>query len=81
MSTPVTTSEAYALELDRADPLRSYRDLFSIPRVLDVAQGGEWRDGELPCVYLCGNSLGLMPKATPAALQEDLDAWGRLGVE
>ncbi|HZW06580.1 MAG TPA: kynureninase, partial [Phycisphaerales bacterium] len=37
--------------------------------------------GTEPCVYLCGNSLGLMPKVTPAALQEDLEAWGRLGVE
>ncbi|MFT3685760.1 MAG: kynureninase [Phycisphaerales bacterium] len=83
MSTQVDMSEAYALELDRADPLRGKgcREWFSIPRVRDVVEGFSGSGGDEPCVYMCGNSLGLMPKATPAALQEELEAWGRLGVE
>lgn len=82
MSTAVDMSEAYALGLDRADPLRGCRELFSVPRVRDVVEGfSGGAEGDTPCVYLCGNSLGLMPKATPVALAEDLEAWGRLGVE
>lgn len=32
-------------------------------------------------VYLAGNSLGLMPKATRKALSDEIDAWGARGVE
>jgi kynureninase len=32
-------------------------------------------------VYLCGNSLGLQPKSTAAAVQQELEDWQRLGVE
>lgn len=81
MSTPVNATEAHALELDRLDPLRSCRELFAAPRVRDVVEGFKGAGGDEACVYLCGNSLGLMPKATVGALQEDLEAWGRLGVE
>jgi kynureninase len=30
-----------------------------------------------PCTYLCGNSLGLMPKQTRALVNEEFDAWSR----
>ena len=63
-------SEAHALALDAADPLRGFRDLFHIPR-----------HGEGEQTYLCGNSLGLQPKAVRAALLEELDAWADLAVE
>jgi len=81
MSNLVDVSEAYALALDREDPLAACREWFSIPRVRDVVDGFAGSGGTEPCVYLCGNSLGLMPRATPGALAEDLEAWGRLGVE
>lgn len=32
-------------------------------------------------IYLCGNSLGLMPKSTPDYINQELDDWRRLGVE
>jgi kynureninase len=49
--------------LDRADPLRAFRDRFSIPEGV---------------IYLDGNSLGAMPKATPARVREVVeDEWGR----
>ncbi len=64
------TSDAHALALDAADPLRAFRDEFHIP-----VHG----DGEQ--LYFCGNSLGLQPKAVRGALIDELDDWARLGVE
>jgi len=58
-------------ELDRADPLRSFRDRFHIPK----------QDDGSDVVYLCGNSLGLQPKQTTAYVTEVLDDWRRFGVE
>jgi kynureninase len=63
--------EAEALALDAADPLAHYRDQFLIPKHGD---GGDQR-------YFCGNSLGLQPRSTRKALQDELDDWQALGVE
>jgi kynureninase len=68
--------ESFAQELDRKDPLRECRELFHIPRA--VAVGGGLQD---PAVYLTGNSLGLMPKATRAAIEQELADWELLAVE
>ncbi|MEO7251211.1 MAG: kynureninase [Arenimonas sp.] len=61
---------AQARALDASDPLRKFRDEFHIP--LHGAQDQR---------YLCGNSLGLQPRAVRAALIDELDAWAQLGVE
>lgn len=51
-----------AQELDAADPLSGYREKFHVP------------DG---VIYLDGNSLGCLPKATPAAMSRVLEQeWG-----
>jgi kynureninase len=63
-------SEANALALDAADPLRALRDEFLIPQ----------HDGR-DQLYFCGNSLGLQPRAVRAALLDELDDWAALGVE
>jgi kynureninase len=55
---------------DRADPLARWRAEFHVPR---VAGGAE-------AVYLCGHSLGLMPRRAEAYVLEELAAWRRLGV-
>ena len=48
--------------LDAADPLHDKRDLFSIPEGV---------------IYLDGNSLGVLPKATPDAMNDMLHRqWG-----
>jgi kynureninase len=62
--------ETFALARDAADPLASFRDQFQIPP-----------HGSGEQIYLCGNSLGLQPRATRAALIDELDAWAQLGVE
>jgi kynureninase len=61
----------YARELDRNDPLADIRKQFHIPKT----ESGD------DCIYLCGNSLGLQPKATSAAVLQELDDWQNLGVE
>lgn len=60
----------WARAQDRADALATFRDEFCLP---------PHGDGEQ--IYLCGNSLGLMPRATRQALIDELDDWGRLAVE
>ncbi|HEX6832934.1 MAG TPA: kynureninase [Rudaea sp.] len=55
---------------DAADPLASFRAEFLIP----PHAGGEQ-------VYLCGNSLGLQPRATRDALMDELDDWHTHAVE
>lgn len=64
------SDEAWALAADAADALAEFRDEFLIP---PHAQGEQ--------VYLCGNSLGLQPRATRLALIDELDAWHELAVE
>lgn len=68
---PADTSEAHARALDAADPLAGYRGRFLLP----VTPGGE------PKVYLAGQSLGAQPITARAAVERELDAWARLGVD
>jgi kynureninase len=63
-------SEAYALQQDSQDELRHYREQFFIPQHKGQKQA-----------YFCGNSLGLQPRALPAALTEELNNWASHGVE
>jgi kynureninase len=65
------TGEADALARDRADPLSALRDRFLLP----VAPDGS------PAIYLAGHSLGLQPRTARAAIDAELDAWARLGVD
>lgn len=62
---------SYAEQQDREDALAALRDEFILPRRADGA----------PLVYLCGHSLGLQPKRVAALMQEELQAWGALGVD
>jgi kynureninase len=63
--------EACAQALDAADALAGLRDQYLIPTRPDGA----------PVIYFCGHSLGLQPKALRAVLEQELEDWGRLGVE
>jgi kynureninase len=64
------SEEKHARALDEQDALAPFRDEFLIPP-----------HGNGEQVYFCGNSLGLQPKATRAALNDELDDWSALGVE
>lgn len=59
-----------AKSLDSQDQLSSFRSLFHIPTIHDKE-----------AIYLCGNSLGLMPKQTQDYLMQELEDWKNLGVE
>ncbi|KAI9784052.1 MAG: Kynureninase (L-kynurenine hydrolase) [Peltula sp. TS41687] len=37
-------------------------------------------DPSSPCIYLCGNSLGLQPRRTSALIQTHLSTWAKKGV-
>jgi kynureninase len=63
--------EEFARALDAADPLRPFRDRFSLPR----------RPDGTPAIYFCGHSLGLQPKAVRDLVVGELDAWAEHGVE
>lgn len=68
-----------AKSLDARFP--AYKDKFEVPtfRSLGINTGQSAPESE--CTYFCGNSLGLMPKATRAAIIDELDAWAARGVE
>ena len=61
----------FALNLDLNDPLAKYRTAFHIPK---DEQGNDW-------LYFTGNSLGLQPKSTKSAIEQELNDWANLGVE
>lgn len=60
----------FARQLDAKDPLAGFRNEFHLP-----VHNGQ------PMVYLCGNSLGLQPKAVKSAIDQELNDWAELGVE
>mmetsp|Transcript_32272 Transcript_32272/g.89112 ORF Transcript_32272/g.89112 Transcript_32272/m.89112 type:complete len:467 (+) Transcript_32272:96-1496(+) len=64
-------SDDFAAKMDEADPVAGMREKFHFPKS---------SEGE-PCVYLCGNSLGLQSKATVPNVVEELEKWQRYGVE
>ncbi len=61
-----------AQSLDQQDPLRHLRSSFHIPQTVK---------GDTEALYLCGNSLGLMPRAARDYVTADLDDWAKYGVE
>ncbi len=61
----------FAKSLDNEDELKDFRNQFHIPKT---------STGE-DCIYLCGNSLGLQPITTKAAIEQELEDWKKLGVE
>jgi kynureninase len=61
---------AGARALDAADELSALRRQFELPR-----------EHGRTLTYLCGHSLGLMPRAVRKALDAELDRWATLGVD
>lgn len=72
------TSRSFAKTLVEADSLKALRGEFHFP---PTEPGCKIRSAEAPSVYLCGNSLGLQPKAVEAELLGELEKWKQYGVE
>lgn len=73
-------SKSLALILDEKDHLRHFRKEFSIPSLKkDLSDIIDEESSEI--VYLCGNSLGLMPIHTRTLLNQELDVWSSKGVD
>lgn len=60
----------FAQQLDRADPLKSFRKKFLIPKI-----------NKKPCLYFTGNSLGLQPITVIKNVLDELMDWLKYGVE
>jgi kynureninase len=63
-------SLAFARQIDKADPLKSFRKEFYIPKV-------NGKDS----IYLCGNSLGLQPRSVEKHVMVEIEDWRKYGVE
>ncbi len=61
----------FARKMDQEDPLGHFRSKFHLPI----------QDNGKPYIYLCGNSLGLQPTKTKAAIHQELEDWKYYGVE
>lgn len=70
-SVKYSNSREFALSMDEADELSSFRSRFCIPPGPD---GGD-------TLYFAGNSTGLQPKSVRKYIDEELDDWAQLGVE
>jgi kynureninase len=66
-----SADEDFAHQLDAKDPLRDFREKFHLP----FGQDGS------SLIYFAGNSLGLMPKAARAIVEQELDDWEKLAVD
>lgn len=63
-------SRELAAAMDARDPLARFRQEFHLPS----------SPSPHPTVYMCGNSLGLMPKAARSGVEAELEKWARRGV-
>ncbi|KAM3727518.1 Kynureninase [Dirofilaria immitis] len=75
------TSFDLAEALDDADPLKFLRNEFAYPKMrtlpyVDLLLVNANDDA----IYMCGNSLGLMPKGTKRLMNEQLEKWANMGV-
>jgi kynureninase len=61
---------SFARDLDRADPLKNFRKKFLLPK-----------NSSQTLIYFAGNSLGLQPINAKKYVNEELEAWGKQGVE
>ncbi|KAG4412465.1 Kynureninase (L-kynurenine hydrolase) [Cadophora malorum] len=71
----------YAQSLDAKDHMRSFREKFIIPSKSNIKTKKVVQpESEDPCIYFCGNSLGLQPRATREYISKYLDTWATIGV-
>lgn len=72
-------SKEDARGLDRQ--FKSCRDHFEVPTFASLGIDSVAFEANKEAIYMSGNSLGLMPKRTRAAVNRELDAWAQRAVE
>lgn len=72
-------SLAEAKKLDKKFP--TFKNEFAIPTFESLGIKNNKYESSTESIYLCGNSLGLMPKNTKKAINDELNAWVERGVE
>ncbi|XP_022687739.1 uncharacterized protein LOC111259783 isoform X1 [Varroa jacobsoni] len=72
-------SEKFANAMDAHDELKQFRSEFVYPKMKDLPCTASKTDED--SIYLCGHSLGLMPKKTRNNINKVLDCWGQMGAE
>ncbi|KAK2737364.1 Kynureninase (L-kynurenine hydrolase) [Myotisia sp. PD_48] len=81
---PGALTREFAQSLDHADPLKEFRDQFIIPTKKDLTRktlvAPSEEEPSSPCIYFCGNSLGLQPKNSRKYIDRFLQSWATKGV-
>ncbi|XP_045414841.1 kynureninase isoform X2 [Lemur catta] len=74
------TDERVALQLDKEDKLRHFREYFYIPKMKDLPPIDlSLVNKDENAIYFLGNSLGLQPKMVKTYIEEELDKWAKMG--
>ena len=76
-------SKEFAQALDAQDSLKHLRDEFIIPTKADLKRptlADPKHEESEPCIYLCGNSLGLQTRRARQRISDFLTAWSTKGV-
>ncbi|XP_071966147.1 kynureninase-like [Antedon mediterranea] len=75
------TDKEFPVKMDLQDPMAFLREEFKIPKMKGLPEVDlSLVDGEEDCIYMCGNSLGLMPNMARHYLNNELDKWSNVGV-
>ncbi|CAG9533199.1 unnamed protein product [Cercopithifilaria johnstoni] len=75
------TSFDLAEALDDADPLKFLRNEFAYPKMRTLPHADLLLvNANDDAIYMCGNSLGLMPKGTKRLMDEQFEKWANMGV-
>ncbi|KAK0405137.1 hypothetical protein QR680_017816 [Steinernema hermaphroditum] len=74
-------SREFADFLSENDSLKALRNEFHYPKMKTLPQVDlSLVNPEEECIYMCGNSLGLMPKATKEIMDRQFEKWAGMGV-
>ncbi|KAK9454648.1 pyridoxal phosphate-dependent transferase [Dipodascopsis uninucleata] len=65
---------------DSEDEVAVSRSNFLIPTRAQITKNLRIDEPNKPSIYLCGNSLGLLPKRSKQLINEELDVWATHGV-
>eukprot|EP01083_Nonionella_stella_P292027 993452_1 len=69
----IEATKEFAEKMDKIDPFKRFRSEFEIPPSI--------HGNRLESIYLCGNSLGCLPKRAKIYCDDEFESWKKYGVE